>query len=262
MASATALQDLAPIERPTLGSQAYFDLRKLIMSGRLAPGDRLPLRSVANALGVSIMPVRDAINRLVAEQALVMTPSRAVRVPVMTPAEFQELATIRAVLEGFAAEQAALHRSKDDVKQIVLAEQTYRDECLQRLADPAKALLFNMNFHFAVYRAAKLPKLLEMIESLWLRVGPVFIVEVRSSPDRLSTGGAHLHHRRAVTAIKAGDGEAAREALANDIRSAAAYILTRTQFGVAAGDQNVKPAAATSPIKSSSTRQLRRTLDR
>jgi DNA-binding GntR family transcriptional regulator len=250
MASATALQDLAPIERPTLGEQAYVDLRKLIMSGRLAPGDRLPLRSVAEALGVSIMPVSDAIKRLVAEQALVMTPSRAVRVPVMNPAEFQELATIRGVLEGFAAEQAALHRNKADVKQIVLAEHTYHEECMLRPADPAKALLFNMNFHFAIYRAAKLPKLLEMIESLWLRVGPIFIVEVRSSPDRLATGSAHLHHRQALAAIKRGDGAAAREAIANDIQSAAAYILTRTQFSGVGPGQNIKIPATAALLKS------------
>jgi DNA-binding GntR family transcriptional regulator len=262
MALANALQDLAPIERPTLGGQAYVDLRKLIMSGRLAPGDRLPLRSVAQALGVSIMPVRDAINRLVAEQALAMTPSRAVRVPVMSPTEFQELATIRTVLEGFAAEQAAIHRSKEETRQIVLAERTYHDECMKSSPDPAKALLFNMNFHFAVYRAAKLPKLLEMIESLWLRVGPVFIVEVRSSPDRLATGSAHIHHRQAVAAIKAGDGPAAQKAIADDIRSAAAYILTRTQFNGAGAHKSIETVSAAPLLKSSSGRRPHRTLAR
>jgi DNA-binding GntR family transcriptional regulator len=249
---------LAPIERPTLGNQAYLDLRSLIMSGRLAPGDRLPLRSVAQALGVSIMPVRDAISRLVTEQALVMTPSRAVHVPVMKPEEFQELATIRAVLEGFAAEQAASRRTPDELAQMVLTEKAYRAECMRRPTDPGKALPLNMDFHFTIYRAAKLPRLLEIIEALWLRVGPIFIIEARSSPERLEKGSAHLHHGQALAAIEAGDGAAAREAIANDIRAAAAYILTRTRLGNGAVGNSPKAVDGAPALRSSGDHRPRR----
>ncbi len=226
--SESAIQDLAPIKRRTLGGRAYLDLRDLIMSGRLAPGDRLPLRNVAQALGVSIMPVRDAVNRLVAEQALVVTPNRAVRVPVMTPEDFQELALIRAEIEGFAAELAAHRATKQDLEQIGLAERSYREECLSGQPDPDKAIAFNMDFHFAVYRASKLPKLIEIIESLWLRAGPFLILEGRSNPQRLVSGGAYLRHSEAHEAIVAGDGRAARAAIAGDIQAAAHYILTKT----------------------------------
>jgi DNA-binding GntR family transcriptional regulator len=259
--STAALGDLAPIEHPTLGSKAYLDLRNLIMSGRLAPGDRLPLRSVAQALGVSIMPVRDAVSRLVAEQALVMTPSRAVHVPVMKPEEFQELATIRAVLEGFAAEQAALRRTPAELTQMFATERTYRAECMRRPTDPAKALPLNMDFHFAIYRAAKLPRLLEIIEALWLRVGPIFIIEARSSPERLEKGSAHLHHGHALAAIEAGDGAAAREAIASDIRAAASYILTRTRLGGGTMGAPSASAGTAQPFKSTADRRRRRKPD-
>ena len=104
MTSAAILETLPIIERRTLGDAAYLHLRELLMSGRVGPGERLSLRSLAGALGVSMMPVREAVTRLVADRALEVTPNRAVRVPVMTATQFREMAAIRVEIEGFAAE--------------------------------------------------------------------------------------------------------------------------------------------------------------
>jgi len=81
---APALNEIAPLTRQTLGDRTYAQLSELLVSGRLAPGDRLSLRGAAEALGVSMMPVREAVSRLVADGALEVTPNRAVRVPIMT----------------------------------------------------------------------------------------------------------------------------------------------------------------------------------
>ena len=74
MTSAAILETLPVIERRTLGDAAYLHLRELLMSGRVAPGERLSLRSLAGALGVSMMPVREAVTRLVADHALEVRP--------------------------------------------------------------------------------------------------------------------------------------------------------------------------------------------
>ena len=74
---------LAPPERITLGTQVYDALRDLLIAGGLAPGERLSLRTVAERLGTSMMPAREAVSRLVADEALEVLPNRAVRVPVI-----------------------------------------------------------------------------------------------------------------------------------------------------------------------------------
>ena len=65
-----ALNLVAPLDRQTLGERAYAQLSDLLISGRLAPGEKLSLRAAADVLGVSIMPVREAVSRLVADKAL------------------------------------------------------------------------------------------------------------------------------------------------------------------------------------------------
>ncbi|MDB5511432.1 MAG: GntR family transcriptional regulator, partial [Enterovirga sp.] len=111
-----ALAQVGRLERVTLGDRVYDELRELIIGGELAPGDKLSLRSVAETLGVSIMPVREAVSRLVADEALEVLPNRAVTIPVMTRAKFRELTRIRLVIECFAAEQAALSRRAADLR--------------------------------------------------------------------------------------------------------------------------------------------------
>jgi hypothetical protein len=65
---------ISPVGRETLNDRVYRELKKSIMSGAFKPGSELKLRSVAEALGTSLMPVRDAMRRLVAERALEMRP--------------------------------------------------------------------------------------------------------------------------------------------------------------------------------------------
>src|SRR5256885_7031933 len=71
---------VTPLKRQTLSSDVYAQLRELLITGQMIPGEQISLRTTASALGVSVMPVREAVHRLVAEQALELTPNRALRV--------------------------------------------------------------------------------------------------------------------------------------------------------------------------------------
>src|SRR4051794_27555772 len=81
--------------KPSLREVAYRQLSDLLASGALGPGDKISLRAAAEAFGVSVMPVREAVSRLVADSALEVTPNRAVRVPVMTRQQFSDLTRVR-----------------------------------------------------------------------------------------------------------------------------------------------------------------------
>ncbi len=227
MTNAAVLETLPVIERRTLGDTAYRHLRELLMSGRVAPGERLSLRSLAAALGVSMMPVREAVTRLVADRALEVTPNRAVRVPVMNVTQFREMATVRVEIEGFAAELAAKAATPTNIEAIAAAEEAYRLEALKKRPDLPRAVALNKDFHFAVYNAAGLPALVEIIGGLWLKIGPVINLDLRENPERLATGGAVRFHAEALAAIRRRDGKAARAAIAGDISGTAAFLLAK-----------------------------------
>ena len=203
-----ALHLVEPLDRQTLGERAYARLADLLMSGRLAPGEKLSLRAAADVLGVSIMPVREAVSRLVADGALEVAPNRAVRVPLMTAEQFRDLTKVRIAIEGHAAAEAALHRSDADLAAIARAEEAMRAESRKSKPDLPRAVELNKTFHFAVYEASQSPVLVEIIRALWLKAGPVINLDLRANPERLANGDAirfHAEVRRAIAAKENGE---------------------------------------------------------
>jgi DNA-binding GntR family transcriptional regulator len=223
----TALTLVEPLDRQTLGERAYAQLADLLISGRLAPGEKLSLRTAAEVLGVSIMPVREAVSRLVADKALEVAANRAVRVPVMSATQFRDLTKVRIAIEGHAAAEAAQLRGDRNLASIAIAEAAMRAESEMKAPDLPRAVELNKTFHFAVYEAAQSPILVEIIRALWLKAGPVINLDLRGNPDRLAKGEAIRFHADVRKAIEIGDAEAAKVGIAADITSAANFILSR-----------------------------------
>ena len=205
------------VERETLNDRVYRELRTMIMSGGFAPGSEMKLRALAQSLHVSLMPVRDAIGRLVVERALKMLPNHRVIVPEKTIDEFLEIRRVRILLEGEAAALACQHVSPD-----VIASLKRIHEKIKSLSGNKQRQFWALNqeFHFTVYEAAKSPLLLSMIESLWLQIGPVF----NHIPINLTSEGARGHHR-IIAALSAGDAKAARAALTEDLMKGGDRII-------------------------------------
>ncbi|MBL8588086.1 MAG: GntR family transcriptional regulator [Methylobacteriaceae bacterium] len=218
-----------PQEGASLREDAYRRLGDLLASGRLQPGDKVSLRVVAEALGVSIMPVREAVSRLVAAAALEVTPNRAIRVPMMTGGQFRELTALRVAIEGHAAAEAARRRDERALAAIREAELRFRNHSLTRKPDQQRAVELNKEFHFAVYAAAGSPMLEDVIRALWLKAGPMINLSVRDNPAGLTSGGVPIH-ARIVEAIAARQPEQARAALGRDIETAAEFILARCEM--------------------------------
>ncbi|MFT4144166.1 MAG: GntR family transcriptional regulator, partial [Mobilitalea sp.] len=101
--------DDAPLTRDSLNGQAYARLCRDLKAGRFAPGEKLKLRDLAAEMGISPTPVREALARLISEQALEQVGHHSVRVPVMDEERFAEVRELRLVLEGRAAARAAAH---------------------------------------------------------------------------------------------------------------------------------------------------------
>ena len=87
----------------------------LTRTGQKCTASRQEFILLPDVLGVSIMPVREAVSRLVADKALEVTPNRAVRVPLMSAEQFRDLTKVRIAIEGEAAAQAAQQRTEPDL---------------------------------------------------------------------------------------------------------------------------------------------------
>lgn len=203
-----------------LQEQLYQRIRDDLLAGRYLPGERLKIRDLAAAWGTSPMPVRAALQRLVAEGALEGEPQRSVRVPVMTRERFQQISQVRLSLEGLAVELAASRISAADIS--LLRGCVERMERALQVRDVQAYLNDNSLFHLTLYRACANPTLLRMIESLWLQVGPFFnrlFTEADLSP-RLND-----FHEDAFMALEAGDGKAARAAMEQDLSFFGQFLL-------------------------------------
>jgi DNA-binding GntR family transcriptional regulator len=246
---------ISKVARHTLADQVFSDVKELILSGRIAPGERLTLRRIAAAVGTSPMPVRDAVSRLVAEKALELLPNRSLQVSWPSRDRFEEIVLIRCNLEGLAAEQAANQRTASELGEILQYANEFERYTDPRNPNPAAAIRANRLMHFTIYRAARMPTLLQMIEGLWLQVGPVFWSTVsnelklaqeqpagqlktklpskrtaKNSASVPNSGSLLAHtkgsHAELVQALAKQDGEAAKAAMVADIREAATKILS------------------------------------
>jgi len=208
----------APVERETLNDRVYRELKTSIMEGRFKPGAVLTLRTVSDALGTSMMPVRDAMRRLVSERALEVRPTRKIALPMLTVEQFLELRRIRLLLEGEAVTLAA---ERITARQLAACKTLLKKFDTLDLDNPREFWTINHKLHFTIYEAADSPQLLSLIEMLWLQIGPLLtrIAVTRAVRDAADP------HALLIDALERRDGAAARAALESDLTHATERVL-------------------------------------
>jgi DNA-binding GntR family transcriptional regulator len=219
------------LEHQNLNDRTYALLKGGLISGSFHPGQVFTIRLLAERYGISTTPVREALQRLVAERLLVMLSNRSIVVPTLSPAAFGELYRIRCELEGLAAQLATRHFKASGIARLkkTLAAM---DGAIER-GDRTAYRELNEKFHFSIYEKAHSPRLLEMIQGLWGQVGPVFY-GLLEDPDY---GGEHanVHHHELVEAIESGDADVVRQKLVDDLVAAQNALMPRLQTLVAEG---------------------------
>lgn len=210
---------LSPATLVTQQDSIYATLRQWVTVGKFVPGERLKIRTIAQALGTSTMPVRAALLRLAAEGALTHSPNRGVAVPRLSRAEFDDVLQNRLLLEGEAAERGALRLNADDHE----ALRGYTNAMQQALqsGDAKTYLDVNELFHLRLYRAAGSPTLLQLIETVWLKVGPLSNQLFDSNDDAVVLNDAH---EDLMAALGRKDASAARRAIERDLFVAGQFL--------------------------------------
>lgn len=196
----------------------YGELKQSFIIGEFEPGQRLTLPELAAAFGTSQMPVREAANRLVAARAIEALPRRSLRVPEATVERLDAILPLRLQLEGEATRLAALASTTALAED--LAQIDSRMRAVDKIGDTKTYLRLNQQFHFTIYEKCGNEHLVDLIELLWMRYGPLLSI-VRSGV--LSETG-ELRHREMIRAIGVGRPEEAQAAMRADIAEAAASI--------------------------------------
>lgn len=212
---------MAKIEHRTLNDRAYEQIKKGLISGAFRSGQTLVIRTLAETYGISTTPVREALQRLVAERNLEMLPNRSIVVPLLDVDRFVELFRIRRELEGLAGELATPHFRPQNLTRL----ESMLDAMDKTLAESGGSYqALNQKFHFAIYERANSPLLMTMIQNMWSQVGPFFN---ELTEDDGFVGKANDQHRAIFSALLARDPVAVRRYLSLDISVAADHLIPR-----------------------------------
>lgn len=154
----------------SLTLQVENDLKHQLSIGALKPGARLITKNLAEQLGMSITPVREALLRLVSVNALSVTPAQAFTVPEVGKRQLDEINRIRYELELMAVTLAVENLTPPDLAEL----QELLEKLLQAQEKGDMEQIINANrlFRLAIYHRSNMPILCEMIEQLWVRMGP------------------------------------------------------------------------------------------
>lgn len=223
--------NIQPLEQGNLSARAYIALREGLISGQFRPGQRLVMQDLAEKLGTSVTPVREACLRLVSERGLELRSGRFVTVPPMTLARYMEVRTIRLSLEGLAAALAAETATEEEIDRLVEIQTIF--EKVDRAGDPEGAFRYNRDFHFAVYRLSRMDMLVAHIESLWVSMGPMLTVFFKEGEHKY-IGAAE--HQNVIAALREKKPARARTAIERDLilggEDFLRFLRTHEEFAV------------------------------
>ena len=183
--------------------------------GRLKPGERLDVESLALKFETSVTPVRDALQMLSHESLVTIRPRSGYFVTRTTLKQLRDMLDLRKVLEIAAVERATQHITPEQIVQLRSVHAGYTgddDESYDRYTDE------NRRFHFLVAQAAGNQELAEMIGHLHDRLARFMVLRHAGKSQEVT-------HARIVDALEAGDTETARQALLDDIDTTRDAIL-------------------------------------
>ncbi|HWR30998.1 MAG TPA: GntR family transcriptional regulator [Negativicutes bacterium] len=198
----------------------YETLREAIRNGALTPGERLMEIQLAEELGVSRTPVREAIRKLELERFVVMLPRRGTYVSNLSLKDINEVFEIRAALDGLAAGLAAERITEDELEQMERLLVEIADHIEQH--NNQKIVEVDEAFHDILYRASRNERLVGIIYNLREQFARFRSVSI-NYPGRLHN--TLEEHRQLVEAIAQRNPEAAQQKAREHIENAEQTLL-------------------------------------
>jgi DNA-binding GntR family transcriptional regulator len=240
------------ISTKTIRQQVYDQLKQRIICAAIPPGQAITIQGLASEFGVSVMPVREALWQLESEKVIVIESNKRIFVNALTKKEMEEALNLRLILEPIAAERAC-----DRISEESLAHLKRIVELMGlALEETDKFFSLNSDFHFIIYLSADSPILVQVIDSLWARVGPYMNINWGKKGHRESVIRSH---RFMYEALCQRDKKRLRESLIGDLKFAANTIIPLLlDADPKTGVKNNRSLVNTTPAESTSHKPRRR----
>jgi DNA-binding GntR family transcriptional regulator len=184
----------------------------------IIPGQRLQQDEIAEELGISSTPVREALRRLEAEGLVTHQLHKGITVREARPDDVTEVYMLRSLLEGFATRLAAHHLTDEQISEL----SSLHDSMGVAEADsnPRELTAANSQWHMLIYEAAGSELLLQMVRRLWAAFPWDTLWVITGRPN-----ASLAEHARILTALMARDGDGAERAMIDHIKSAERSVL-------------------------------------
>ena len=217
----------------SLGSRAYQELKRTILEGRVAPGEKLNEVELARALGISRTPVREAINRLGKEGLVEIFPQRGAFVVQFSEKDIFELFLIRENLEGLAARLAADRITDSSLARLESCvhgfKEPFSDKDIQRYARE------DFRFHQSIVTLSDARRLIQLVSSLHDHIR-IFRLTTRGVSDRMKSSLAE--HRFIIEALRKKDPEESEERMRQHIRRVRDGVMENIRFFLRDGEES------------------------
>lgn len=181
----------------------FNTLRDAILTGKLVPGERLMENQLAEKLGVSRTPVREALRMLELENLVELVPRKGAQVLDMSEKDIVNILEVRSALEGLATALACKKMTKEELQQLKELEEDFEkavtDDDVEQFVD------IDEDFHDMIFAATENDKLINIFRNLRIQLYRYRMAQAKNNETSMSTIVAH--HRSIIRAIENHDGE-------------------------------------------------------
>lgn len=251
----------------TLRQRAYDHLQRMLLSGELHSGSLVSEQSLAAEIGMSRTPVREAIRTLEQEGVLEQVPRYGTRVRKLERRDLMELYELREAIEPFAVAKAATAVLPEDIVSLrslcdeigkLARELKHTKHPLLNAPQMQRLLSADLGFHLILLRVSGNQRMMKIVSDSRLLTG-IFRTQ-RQAHTQAVLEQTHREHCAVLTAVEAGDGAAARRAMATHIRASKVQALTAHDLAQMQPESRVLPLALPPSLRSEIDRiQSRRT---
>lgn len=190
----------------SISEQIYLTLKREIIAGELQPGTRLIVLDIAGKFQVSQAPVREALERMKQEGLINGIPNKGSVVSNITSKEIRDIFVLREIIEGYAVRTSMPTLSEDDYEQLEMVIRSM-EEAVER-DDTLGILELDMDFHGFFYKRCDNQAILELWNQMRTKVMRFMAISNRHHTTDLLAEW----HRRLITVLQTGDGDAVEEA--------------------------------------------------
>lgn len=159
----------------------FNTLRKAILKGELAPGERLMEKQLAEKMGVSRTPIREAIRKLELEGLVIMVPRKGAEVAKITEKDIRDVLVVRASLESLAVRLACQNMSSEDIASLIQIKNDFTEAALNKDVD--NIIKKDVEFHDCIYHATDNEKLIHIINNLREQIYRFRVEYIRQMKD-------------------------------------------------------------------------------